>query len=412
MKCPNCEVENDTDSKFCKECGQKLFLTGHRSLKSEEHIKIGELIYAAYKHKEAGEIESAILACQGALALNDMNAPAHALLGSLYELKGDILTATKEYEYAAKLDPNNDTYRQKLETLRRGLLHDKPELQKTSLVDKLIPYWPILAGVATVCLVLLISLTMIIGQDKKSDSSQASSPNVSPQVGSPQIIPGQPYWQPQYPVTGHQNSNQQPYQNYTPPPTSNANPAQHSQSSLRTHSQASNSSGRSNEHSLEPLPTSNTTQDSSRSQPVIVPVIEERPSDASTTSTPSPTVSAPRSEATGTTKDSSRPSLSLAGDPEQRAMKLQQEGKYKEAIAAYEESLNSTSDPGRVYQQMALCYQRDNQPDKAIENYKKAINSYLDQRRAGRDPAEVQRNIRACENGIRASQSLKNKEKL
>ncbi|MCL6629622.1 MAG: zinc ribbon domain-containing protein, partial [Armatimonadetes bacterium] len=85
MQCANCGIINDPDSRYCKRCGHMLVANSHRSLTPEEHIKIGELIYAAYKHKEVGEIESAILACQGALVLNDSNASAHSLLGSLYE---------------------------------------------------------------------------------------------------------------------------------------------------------------------------------------------------------------------------------------------------------------------------------------------------------------------------------------
>jgi tetratricopeptide (TPR) repeat protein len=94
-----------------------------------------------------------------------------------------------------------------------------------------------------------------------------------------------------------------------------------------------------------------------------------------------------------------------AGDPEQRALQLQRQGKYQEAVSAYREALNQTSDSGRVYQQIALCYQRLNQHDMAIDNYNRAIRSYKDQLAAGRDSAEVQRNIRSCEAGIQVSRS-------
>jgi tetratricopeptide (TPR) repeat protein len=81
-------------------------------------------------------------------------------------------------------------------------------------------------------------------------------------------------------------------------------------------------------------------------------------------------------------------------------MQLQGAGKYQEAVAAYREALNRTSDSGRIHQQIAICQQRSGQKDQAVQSYKSAIRSYRDQLAAGRDASEVQRNIRSCEAGI------------
>ena len=82
-------------------------------------------------------------------------------------------------------------------------------------------------------------------------------------------------------------------------------------------------------------------------------------------------------------------------------------GKYDEAIGAYREALNQTSDPGRVYQNMARSYQRKGDHDAAINSYNQAIKAYRDQLSSGRSRSEVENGIRACEAGIEVSRNQK-----
>lgn len=412
MECTNCGITNDSDSVYCKKCGHRVKSNSKRSLTPEEHIKIGELIYAAYKHKEAGEIESAILACQGALALNDANASAHSLLGSLYELKGDIHAAVSEYEYAAKLVPENDAYRSKLEALKNGYLQIESLTSKSRLVDRLVPYWPVLAALTSVCLILFICLVFVLGQEKKAaDKSEVMSQKTESHASPAQSLPGQPYWQPQYPVPGNSYLGQQPYQNRSQTmPSSQQFQRQDSTTldSSLTHRASPNERTRS---ALQPFPVENPSEGRSenKSEPVITPVIEEHSSvSPSTSATPtSGTLRPTPTPSTTTPSGGDGGSKNLPGDALERATSLQQSGRYHEAISAYKEALNTATDSGYVYQQMATCYQRVNQHDQAIENFNRAINSYRDQVRAGRDLDEVQRAIRACENGIQLSRNLK-----
>lgn len=410
MECANCGITNDPDSSYCKKCGHMLMSNSQRSLTPEEHIKIGELIYAAYKHKEAGEVESAILACQGALALNDANASAHSLLGSLYELKGDIHAALGEYEYAAKLAPDNDGYRRKLEALKSGYLQTGPLTSRSGIVDRLIPYWPVVAALASVCLVLFICLLFILSKEEKpAGKAEVVSQKREFQTSPAQPIPGQPYWQPQYPMPGNNYVGQQPSQ-------SRGQAMPNTQQFQQVRSSANNgnltqrsSPGERNSPALQPFPVENPSEGRAerKSEPVITPVIENNSTASNSTSAP-PTSSALR-PATPPIMPSGRDvgSKNLPGDALQRATSLQQSGRYHEAISAYKEALNTTTDSGYVYQQIATCYQRVNQHDQAIENFNRAINSYRDQVRAGRDVDEVQRAIRACENGIKVSRDQK-----
>lgn len=415
MECKYCGAINDPGSKTCVLCGrtleapQELELLapeaeapepekpaepkGPRTLSPEEHIRIGELIYAAYKNKEAGAVEDAILACQGALALNDASAPTHALLGALYESKGDIPSAIFEYEKVEKLDPGNVANKQKLEALRTTpIAPPQPAKRKIPVrLARLLPYVPYAAFVLVFLAVLALLLT-VIGKNSGGTSARGGSEDVG---GVPQTTsPVQPYsTQPVYPQGQQSEVRTQPFlgpgQVQSP-----QNPAQQTPAQTTPPSQPKPFNMQSalpkppvmagprpiNEYPSAPLPSPKPAQ---YQPPVITPVIEPT----------KPPVSPPKPRPTP-------PPAQSAADPEERAVQLQGDGKYQEAVSAYREALNRTSDSGRIYQQIAMCYQRLGQRDQAVQNYKSAIRSYRDQLSAGRDPSEVQRNIRSCEAGI------------
>ncbi|HUV03795.1 MAG TPA: tetratricopeptide repeat protein [Armatimonadota bacterium] len=383
MQCKNCGTVNDANSKFCKECGRKLESPAPRqALTPDAHVRIGELIYNAYKHREAGRIQEAILACQGALALNDGSASAHALLGSLYQLKGDIPAAIREYERAVELNPRSDTDHQKLEELRGG--RAAPPLSGSAkLAKELRPYLPYAAAVAGLCIVLAFGLAMIWTPAETLEKGTKQPTSTSPRAGTPQATPAQPYAQPRYPQGQAFPGYQQPYPGGVKPGERGWTPRQPSSPVSPRRAETPVPETR---RPVTSPPAGGQRMPTRKQPPVIVPVIEgnEKPSASKT-----PAV-------TGTPTES-------AGDPEERALRLQREGRYQQAISAYRESLNRTSDPGRLYQQIALCYQRTGQHDMAVDNYNRAISSYRDQLAAGRDPAEVQRNIRSCEAGIQVS---------
>jgi len=361
-----------------------------RTLSPEEHIRIGELIYAAYKHKEAGAIDDAIMACQGALALNESGPAAHSLLGSLYEAKGDIPSAIYEYEKVEQLDPGNVANRQKLDHLRASpepaAPGDKP---KPALkFEKVLPYVPYAVLILIFVMVLGAGLIALSRLAKRMPVG-AEQPGLPPGQGTPQTTsPLQPQSTPPVYPQGQANSIQnQPFVGpgqvqpnpTTPERTAGAQtaPANPPRAGFPQPAQSAppQVTGTRPLISIQPAP-----KPAPFSQPpVIVPVPEP----------PKPVHTSPP-----------KPSPPPAADPEERAVQLQSAGKYQEAVGAYKEALNRTSDSGRIYQQIAICYQRLGQKDQAVQNYRSAIRSYRDQLSAGRDPAEVQRSIRACEAGI------------
>ena len=419
MECKYCGARNDPDRTTCVLCGKTLeapkpeeeevvtVLESEpekaeepapqaeepsptpRTLAPEEHIRIGELIYAAYKDKEAGSIDDAIMACQGALALNESSAPAHALLGSLYESKGDFPSAIYEYEKVEKLDPGNVANRQKLEELRRSA--ESPAVgaavKPVIRYDKLLPYLPYAVLLLVFILVLGAGFVTLARFAKRTGTDQQMSQGV-PQTTSPV----QPYQgQSQYPQS--QEGAVQNQQYVGPGQVQPTEPAQN----------RPNTSPAATQPRTTTSPTARPTSPiqsllPGAAPPVITPVMEPpRPKPA-----PQPKPATQPKPTPTPTQTQPAVNVTPSGDPEERAVQLQSAGKYAEAISAYRDALDRTSDSGRIYQQIAICRQRLGQKDQAIQSYRAAIRSFRDQLAAGRDPAEVQRNIRACEAGIDA----------
>lgn len=432
MQCRYCGAINGPRDKTCILCGKALdqqkavrqpapepepvqppapVQSPPRDLTPEEHIRIGELIYAAYKHKEAGAIEDAIVACQGALALNDRSAPAHSLLGSLYESKGDIPSAIYQFEKVQALDPGNVANQQKIASLRQAprIFADDASASAGKWkfpikMDRVIPYVPIVVP-AVVFVAVLAVLFMTVGKNRAAQDRTTFVPpkqNI-PQTTSP-VTPGAQMPGAQMPDAGDLTRMAQPYLGpgqVTPGDQTRNRSSKDGREEQNTPQRTGpvqvpvpKSGVVSGPHTPAPLPpmSAQPAPKPSQSAPPVITPIEEQPRPSMRISTPPPTP-APKP------KPAPQP-VPQTADPEARAMQYQGSGKYQEAISSYRDALNRTSDPGRIYQQIAICQQRLGQREQAVSSYKSAIRSYRDQLSAGRDASEVQRNIRSCEAGI------------
>ncbi len=131
MYCTDCGTANTVDSKYCKECGEKIN-DGYRTMMlsvsdlpagiSEETTDaLTRLLDMAFWHNEAGNVAAAITASEAALALNPNSTTAHSLLGTLYEKQRDDARAIEHFEAVLALNPDSAADRTKLEQLRRGV---------------------------------------------------------------------------------------------------------------------------------------------------------------------------------------------------------------------------------------------------------------------------------------------------
>ncbi|MCL6518246.1 MAG: tetratricopeptide repeat protein [Armatimonadetes bacterium] len=414
MICKNCGKNNEDDSKYCRECGTRLF--SGKQLTPDDHLKIGELIYSAYKHSEAGRLDDAILACQGALAIDDDNASAHSLLGSLYEKRGDISLAIAEYERVVALNPNSIADQQKLLDLRSGKVSKVVQAKKREeYFEKLRPYFPSIAAATVTLFILIIGLCMLRGSSGSSKETKRHYAQSRPPQQST-AYPGQPSQpfmgspQPGTQVQGQQMNPMQGIQQATGQQTASQSTAERKPETERQQAEAPRIAkqgipsvplpGTENKQQTQVKsgesvrqPSNKTTATTSKEQPVIVPLTDGVEAQAQ----PSPPAAPPKPAPTIIVHE---PAPEPPIDVEDKAVQLQRAGKYREAISAYRESLNQTTDPGRVYQQIALCYQRLGEYSQAIDNYNRAIRSFREQQAAGRDAAEVQKNIRSCGAGI------------
>jgi tetratricopeptide (TPR) repeat protein len=75
------------------------------------------LLEDGFRLAEEGRLQSAIQACQQAIALNPASSSAHSLLGTLYERVGDRDGAIREYEQVLTLSPGSTVERRRLNEL-------------------------------------------------------------------------------------------------------------------------------------------------------------------------------------------------------------------------------------------------------------------------------------------------------
>jgi hypothetical protein len=129
--CHDCGTANTVDSKYCKECGNKIN-DGYRTMmlsvqdlpldQTEETVdQLTRLLDMAFWHNEAGNWDAAVTASEAVLAINPNSTTAHSLLGTLYEKKGDDAQAIAHFEAVLALNPDSVADATKLDQLRRGV---------------------------------------------------------------------------------------------------------------------------------------------------------------------------------------------------------------------------------------------------------------------------------------------------
>lgn len=392
MQCDECGKWNDESAKFCKECGKRLPKPPVREegVSAQTQARIGELIYSAHRHQESGNLEEAILACGGALALNENSAPTHMFLGSLYEGRGELQAAVRQYRRALELDPGNSSAKEKIDGIIVG--SGKSAIRPANLrklYESATPYFPHVAAAFALTIVMIMGIYFAFSISEKRRerflSSQVSESNKGTQIVAPVFSNPQPVY------------SQQPSPSAILPPEGNNIEIKVPEKQEPVKEDVRKPSEKKEvlppvpmPEPLEPIAVKEEKKETNKPKPVIVPIIE-----------PSESGNKPGTEEKNTGSISITPApVKTSVNHEENASRYHQNGQYEEALTEYNLSLGSAKDKGRIYQQMALCNTRLTRYTEAEKDYNKAIEAYRNQLNSGGDKSAIEINIKSCEIGL------------
>jgi tetratricopeptide (TPR) repeat protein len=332
---------------------------------------------------EQGRLEEALLACEGALALDDTYAPALSLKGLIHERRGQVAEAMAAYERVQALNPLSVAERARLDALRRqarAVVRPAPAR----------PLWaetlPVALAFLGVGLVLLIGFALVLRWSAPpapapSQPVASSTEGIAPVSPPPSTVPAPPAETP------------------TPnPPQAVVPPVMIDPSRLALAPAQSNPPRGeiptlpAPEPETKPAPKSETPKpngDRPRDSEVMPDVkveetqrgvyeirVERAPSQ-------SPSRGAPRTS-----------------DALTQAQNLQRAGNYREAIQMYLQALPTAPNPAEVHQQIATCCLRIGDKANARAHFQQAIAEYERQIQAGREVETARQGIAACQNGL------------
>lgn len=452
MYCTECGANNTKDSKFCKQCGRKL-VTETEQTPAEDQFdfmedpeqRIKDLLLLAFKQSERGEIDKAIHTCSEALHYNPDSSDALSLISTLYERKGDMEQAIKHREHVLELNPGSIADREKLDQLKDKDLKVTPKkiisLHKSTtrfFLDS--PGAFALLALSITLFILMIGAGIILWRSSHkpassttsyvseyqqpsnptaaSDANQAINPYSSQQIAqgsdtqqTQQAYPPAGYytntWQyPSFTQTYRPQAQMQPQTPYVPQspaprslaplplvgggapliekqPTTTQKPANQDSTTIHLPDSANTNTTTPNSNATSQPPSENPGQIS----------IQVLPDNGGTNSPTSSNTSSSTGSSVGMDSQSS---LKIAQD-------LQMQGQYRQAIRNYIKALDGAGSLGGIIQQqMALCYFRLGEKDKAIAHYQDAIAIYKSQLSAGKNVDAAQSGINTCQAGIQA----------
>jgi Tetratricopeptide repeat len=192
MICPSCKTLNFRDTKFCRECGQKLAVPStppaldatRLSLGNPEDVQVPALLHQAFTAFEAGQTTDARLACQSALALRPDSTAAHSLLGLIYEKEGKTAEAIHQFQIVLELNPNSHADREKLDRLL-----NRRDARSPAAWFRRVPV-PLAAGGAAAAIVLVggLWLTSLAMRPRTTPAPRVRPTNLRIAQGAPGAV--------------------------------------------------------------------------------------------------------------------------------------------------------------------------------------------------------------------------------
>jgi tetratricopeptide (TPR) repeat protein len=330
---------------------------------------------------EQGRLEEALLACEGALALDETYAPALSLKGLIHERRGQVADAMAAYERVQAVNPLSVAERARLDALRRQA---RAAVRPAPVHSLWVETLPVALAFLGVGLVLLIGFALVLRWSAPpapapSQPVASSAETLAPAPPPPSTVPAPPAETPP----------PNPQQVIVPPVTVDP-----SRLALAP---------------AEPAPPRGEipTLPAPESKPAPkqeTPKTEgDRPHDAEVM----PDVKVEETQrgvyeirVERVPPQSPNPNAPRASDALTQAQNLQRAGNYREAIQAYLQALPTAPNPAEVHQQIATCYLRLGDKANARTHFLQAIAEYERQIQAGREVEAARQGIAACQNGL------------
>lgn len=347
--------------------------------KTDRGAQVERLMREAMSLYEQGRLEEALLACEGALALDENYAPALSLKGLIHERRGQIREAIGAYERVQAVNPLSVSERARLEALRRQRRAvARPATDRPLWMETL----PAVLAFLGAGIVLLMGLFLMMRWTAPAPSSPPAAVANAPAEPRPETQP--PSIPPPAPETPAPNT---PPQAMVPPVV--VDPSRVALAPAETPPPPRGA--------IPPLPAPNTSANSE--------TISPKPRETDTNSEVMPDVKVEetqrgvyeiRVQRVGEGQNTQRP----RNDALTQAQNHQRAGNYREAIQAYLQALPNAPSPAEIYQQIATCYLRLGEKANARVYFQQAIAEYERQIQAGRDVDAARQGIAACQNGL------------
>ncbi|MDW8106058.1 MAG: tetratricopeptide repeat protein [Armatimonadota bacterium] len=356
---------------------------------TDTRAQLEQLMREAVGLYEQGRLEEALLACEGALALDERFVPALSLKGLIHERRGQIREAIEAYERVKAISPLSVSERARLEALLRQQRAAVRSVGARPLWHEVLPIVIAFLGAG---LVLLIGLVLVLrwsapAAPPSAQAATTAEPAVAQSVPPPRV----------------------PSSAETPSPPAQPQPAvppvlvDPSRVALAPVEPRSTPRG-----AIPDLPAPESA--------AAAPKVESTPPPKDTL--PAPTTN--QSEVMPDVKveetqrgvyrivvrraneaQSGQPSTDRsANDALSQAQAHQRAGNYRDAIQAYLRALPNAPNPAEIHQQIAICYLRLGEKANARTHFLQAIAEYERQIQAGRDVEAARQGIAACQNGL------------
>ncbi len=392
MVCMRCEHPLEEGAHYCSYCGAPI---EHGEVPNWRREQAERLLREAMSLNEQGRYEEALLACEGALALEPEMLPALSLKALLHEKRGQIEQAIATYQRVVQLNPLSVSERAKLEALRR-----QPKIAVRPVLSTARPLWlealPAILAFIGAGVVLVVGLAVVLRLS--TPSAPPAQPPSSPSESAAE--PAQTAQQPPFVVNAPAESAAPAVPPVmvdpsrlalAPTPETSQPPRGAIPHSAPSASNKSEPSGKSNG-----APTSQNGQTAAPAQGDLMPDVEVRESQQGGVYE----IYVHKDESSSGSAPSSSPAHPRE-DPLETARRHQMAGNYREAIEAYMQALPTAPSQGEVHQQIAICYLRLGDKANARAHFQQAIQAYQQQIQRGQNVDSAREGIRACEQGLK-----------